>query len=93
MENEGPPVTFLDNAFAPEVFSTRAVGFFFNEGNVHITFESVRINHVTTPGPVNRVVIGRVVMPLAGAQSLAVGLFDFLKTQGLAPDLTAEVKH
>ena len=80
-----PPVSFIDNPHAPEVFSTHATGFFLNQGNVHITFESVRVNHVTSPGPVNRVVIARLVMPLASAEGLAMGLYDFLKKQGIDP--------
>jgi hypothetical protein len=79
------PLPFLDNPHAPEVFATVATGFFINAGNVSITFESLRVNHETSPGPVNRVVIARVVIPVAGAQALALSLYDFLKKQGLDP--------
>ena len=80
-----PPVPFIDNPHAPEVFAAEAVGFFVHAGNVSITFASPRVNHETSPGPVNRVVMARVVMPAIGAQALAIGLFDFLKKQGLDP--------
>ncbi len=80
-----PPVTFIDNPHAPEVFASDAVGFFRLADNVHITFATLRVNHVTSPGPVNRVVIARLVMPIQGAHGLAVGLYDFLKKQGIDP--------
>ena len=73
---------------APDVFADEASGFFVHNGVVRITFASARVNHVSSPGPINRVVIGRLVMPVAAAQNLAIGLFDFLKSRGLAPDLT-----
>src|SRR5215471_15861744 len=85
MTNQAPPVTFVDNPHAPEVFSTDASGFLRLEGNIHITFEAPRVNHVSNPGPVNRVVIGRLVMPISGAQRLVLGLYDYLKKQGLDP--------
>ena len=77
-KDESIAVTFLDNPHAPAVFADAAAGFFITAGNVHITLESARVNHVTTPGPVNRVVIARLVMPISGAQGLAAGLYDFL---------------
>jgi hypothetical protein len=82
---QGPPVTFIDNPHAPEVFASDCCGFFRLEGNVVMAFESARVDHVTTPGPVNRVVIGRIVMPIGAAQRLALQLYDFLKNQGLDP--------
>ena len=77
------PVNFIDNPHAPEVFASAATGFFHHRGNITITFESPRVDHVTTPGPINRVVLGRLVMPEAGAHQLAVDLFAFLKQQGV----------
>jgi hypothetical protein len=79
------PVTFIDNPHAPEVFSTDCAGFLVQNGNVHLTFESARVNHERTPGPVNRVVIARLVLPVPAAQRLAAGLYDFLKNQGFDP--------
>lgn len=78
------PPDFVDNQHAPEVFATAASGFFLLAGNVHITFEAIRIDHSSSPGPAHRVVIGRLVLPITGAQGLAAGLYDFLKTHGLA---------
>ncbi len=85
-------VTFLDNPHAPDVFADAAPGFFNFNGNIRITFESVRVNHATAPGPLTRVVIGRLVMPLAAAEVMAKGLLDFInqqRTQQNPPDQTA----
>jgi hypothetical protein len=72
----------LDNPQAPEIFAVAATGFFNANGLISITLESARADHTKAPGPVNRIVVGRIVMPAAGAQALAVGLFDFLEKQG-----------
>jgi hypothetical protein len=82
---ESPKVEFIDNPHAPEVFASGVSGFLIGSGNIHITFESARVNHMAAPGPVSRVVIGRLIMPVAGAQALAAGLYDFLKQHGLDP--------
>jgi hypothetical protein len=84
-----PPVAFLDNPHAPDVFADGGSGFFNFNGNIRITFESVRVNHATTPGPLTRVVIGRLVMPLLAAEAMAKGLLDFInqqRTQQNPPD-------
>ncbi len=73
---------FVDNPEAPEIFSSGATGFFVANGNITVTFESARADHSQSPGPVYRAVVGRIVMPAAAAQGLAVGLFDFLEKQG-----------
>jgi hypothetical protein len=82
---DSPSVAFVDDPHAPEVFATSAAGFFHFQGNVTITFESPRVDHSTTPGPVNRVVMARLVMPVAGAQNLVAALNGFLEQQGLSP--------
>jgi hypothetical protein len=71
-----------DDPKAPEIFAVAATGFFNANGVISITLESARADHSKSPGPINRVVVGRLVMPAAGAQALAVGLFDFLEKQG-----------
>lgn len=80
-----PPVMFLDNPMAPDIFATSYSGFMNLNGTIVITFESARVDHSTSPGPVTRVVIGRLAMPTHAAQGLALGLLDFLKNQGLDP--------
>jgi hypothetical protein len=84
-----PPVvndpTLVDNPHAPEVFADDALGFFLRGGVVRITFSTGRVDHRTSPGPINRIVVGRMAMPLSGAQDLAMGLYDFLKKMGADP--------
>jgi hypothetical protein len=73
----------LDDPKAPEIYAVAATGFFNANGVISITLESARADHTAkSPGPINRVVVGRLVMPAAGAQALAVGLFDFMEKQG-----------
>ena len=71
-----------DDTKAPEIFAVAATGFFNANGLISVTLESARADHSKSPAPVNRVVVGRLVMPAGGAQALAVGLFDFLEKQG-----------
>jgi hypothetical protein len=80
-----PPINFVDVPLAPDVFADGACGFFVRDGVIKITFFAAHVDHNTTPGPVNNVVIGRLVMSVSGAQHLAVGLYDFLVQRGLAP--------
>jgi hypothetical protein len=86
--NPQVPVSFVDNPMAPDVYADEAVGFFVRNGVISITFASGRVDHSTTPGPISRVVIGRLVIPIEGAQGLAVGLYDFLAQRGLTPKIT-----
>lgn len=88
--DQTPPIAFLDDPHAPETFATEATGFFLVGGNVAITFASMRVNHEATPGPVNRVVSARIVLPLSAAQQLVVGLNDFLEKQGVSPSDAAK---
>lgn len=78
-------IPFLDNPAAPDVFATNATGFVNLGGAIGITFETVKVHHGQTPGAVTRIVIGRVIMPVGGAQALAVGLYNFLAEHNLAP--------
>lgn len=83
-----PKITFLDNPHAPEIYVSDATGFFNENGVIHITFEANRIDHSASPGPVNRVVVGRLAMNIIAAHSLANGLANFLKVNNLTlPDL------
>ncbi|MBV9550871.1 MAG: hypothetical protein JO256_14470 [Alphaproteobacteria bacterium] len=81
-EAKNIPSKLQDDPKAPEIYATAATGFFNANGIISITLESARADHSKSPAPVNRVVVGRVVLPAAGAQALAVGLFDFLEKQG-----------
>lgn len=77
-------IPLLPNPLAPEVFAANAAGFFLLNGNIVITLESVRPEYSDGP-TLNRVVVGRVVMPVQGAQNLVVALNDFLAKHSLDP--------
>jgi hypothetical protein len=86
--NDTPPAppVYLDNPLAPDVFADGAMGFFVANGAVHITLISLRPSYDPKQNnAVNQVVVGRVVIPVPGAQGLAVGLYDFLKQHGYDP--------
>jgi hypothetical protein len=95
-EPSNPPLHFLDNPHAPDVFADSVAGIFFFHGNIRLTLESLRVDHSTSPGPLNRVVIGRLVLPLAAAKGLRDLLDDYLgkleaqsaETQAPGPDGT-----
>jgi hypothetical protein len=78
---------FIDNPHAPEVYADGASGFFIAGGNMRITFESLRVNHMTHPGPVSRVVIGRLTMPVEQAENLAKGILAIIEQQRNQPML------
>jgi hypothetical protein len=78
MVDQMPPVNFVDNPHAPEVFALQVTGVASFAGNIHLTFESARVDHKTSPGPINRVVVGRLIMPLTGAEGLRDLRTDYL---------------
>jgi hypothetical protein len=80
------PLQIAENLFAAEVYADSAAYFSLKGGNVCITFTSVRFDNSVSPGQPRNVVIGRLVMPALGAHQLAVGLFDYLKRNGLKFD-------
>ena len=83
-EAKTTPPKLQDDPQATDIYATAASGFFNASGTISITLEALRADHSKSPAPVNRVVVGRLVMPANGAQALAVGLFDFLEKQGFS---------
>ena len=79
------PTGIIDNPHTPELYADEAVGFFVHNGNLTVTFCAHKTNYSTNPAKAHRVVTGRVVMPVKAAQSLALGLFDYLKRINLDP--------
>lgn len=71
----GTAMGFIDNPHAPDIFADGLTGFFLLNGNIRLTFESARVSHAASPGPVNRVVIGRLVMPVDAAENMAKEIF------------------
>ncbi len=82
MSNSTPGVT--DNPHAPDVYADAAAGWYVLNGNIRITFESARANHGTPPGPVNRMVIGRLVMPTVMAEQMCKEMMKFIEAQRAA---------
>ena len=78
-------VELIDAPHAPTMYATAYSGIWLYAGAVHVTLEASRINHSTSPGSIQRVVIGKLVMPVEAAQRLAVGLFKFLTEHGVPP--------
>ncbi|RWF71879.1 hypothetical protein [Mesorhizobium sp.] len=66
----------INNSHAPDIFADDAVGFFTYAGNMRITCVSDRSDYSTSPIAVNRVVIGRLVMPVAAAEAMAKAILD-----------------
>jgi hypothetical protein len=80
-----PEIPYAENLFAAEVYADEASFFSLKGGNVSIVFTSGRFDNCTKPATLRRVVVGRLVIPAAGAQSLAVGLYDYLTQNGFDP--------
>jgi hypothetical protein len=78
-------MAMIDDPHAPEFFTSRCCGFSIGQGNVTLTFESVRCNHFDPNGAMSRVVVGRVVMPIQAAQALVLELNSSLQGSGLSP--------
>jgi hypothetical protein len=81
-EHPTPP-PLIDNPFAPKFFADEATGFFVHQGNVSITLSAARVDHRANPGPVSRVVVALVVLPLPAVVALAGSLSLFLPQVGV----------
>jgi hypothetical protein len=90
------PVTFMDSPRAPDIYADAISGVAFFSGNIRLTLEAAHVDHSTSPGPVNRVVIGRLVMPLSAATDLHTLLTDYLgriKAGEASPPAPGPTKH
>ena len=76
---------FVENLSAPELFASEASSFSIDSGVVSITFASHRYDNSVTPAMLNKVVVGRVVLPPIAARNLAASLYDFLAKNGMDP--------
>jgi hypothetical protein len=72
-------MSLVDNPTAPEMYADALSGYFLLNGTVRLTFECARANHVSMPGPVNRVVVGRLMMPLDAAERMARDVLAFIE--------------
>lgn len=69
----------VHNPFSQDIYADSAVGFFTYNGNMRITLESVRSDYTQEPIATDRVVVGRLVMPVAAAEALAKGILEQLE--------------
>jgi hypothetical protein len=79
-----PPIRNDDRIL--ENYADTPVGFSFVNGNAHITFATLRMDHSADPPTQYRQVTLRLVIPLAGAidlQSTIANLLSMLQRQGL----------
>jgi hypothetical protein len=80
------PPRFVDSPDAPEIFADLLSGTFWHSGVLRMTFESARINHEKHPGPLSRVVVGRIVMPITAAENMAKMILEAVeKSRSAAP--------
>jgi hypothetical protein len=80
---DGP--LLLENLLAPEVFMTEVSSISLSTGMITLTLASHRFDNSIVPPVQRKVVVARIVMPVAGAKNLAVGLYDFLAKNGMDP--------
>ena len=83
------PPRLINDPHAPETFTTGCCGLSIGGGTVAITFESARCDHSDPACPLERVVVGRIVMPICAAQTLVLQLNDALQRSGLSPSRAA----
>ena len=76
-------INLMENMFAPELFATFASSFSVSAGSLTIKLVSTRWDNSLEPPVQKAVVVGRITMPLQGAQTLAAGLQSFLSQNGL----------
>ena len=60
----------VDNPSAPDLYADEAIGFLLANNMVRITLASVKADHSKNPSTNSCVVLGRLVMPVAAAESL-----------------------
>ena len=80
-----PKITYVNRPDAPEVFVNEGPLLWTFAGNLSLTFATARPNFTTNPVSFERVVIGRVTMPMSAAKALAQNLWSFLQAQGIDP--------
>ena len=76
--NPSPSINLLDSVGGPNIFADNAARWFLLNGNIHITLEAALADPVTSAGQINRVIVGRLIMPLNKAEEMATGLLDFI---------------
>lgn len=86
-EMDAGSIALTENPLAPDIFAAGVTSFALFNGVLAITLTNPRWN--MTENKFDYVVIGRLVMPIAGAQNLALGLLEYLQRNGLDPTTAA----
>lgn len=84
MANTAGGVSVVSNPHLPDIFVDEAIPFDNHAGVVRIPLASLKTAE-PGPSPMQFACNARLVLPVAGAQRLALALFDYLKKQGLDP--------
>ena len=82
-EYSGLPAVF--GAPVPDFFADDATGFEIMNGTVRISLGTIVRSEPVHPSDAAMAIIGRLILPTEAAQRLCLGLYDFLKKQGLDP--------
>jgi hypothetical protein len=77
------PAPLVEDLMAPEVFASEAFSISLVQGVISIAFTSPRYDYSENPSVMKKVVVSRLVIPPAGALSMAVRLFALLDKHGL----------
>lgn len=78
-------IPLVDNLFAPEILAMGISGLSVMNGIVTLTLESLRCDHSKSNVSMERLVVGRLSLPIPAAQTLLTGLHQFLGHHGLNP--------
>jgi hypothetical protein len=78
-------ITLVGGFDTPDVFADEAILFDLVNGTVRITFAVARNETPVVGSQPALVAVGRLVMTVAGAQRLSLGLHDFLTKHGCDP--------
>ncbi len=84
-------LTAVDNPLAPDIFADACAGIYIMNGTMKMTLESCRSNHGAEQATVNRVVIGRIVMPIVAAEAMARAILEEVDRRRHSP--TATLTH
>ncbi|BBD03555.1 MULTISPECIES: hypothetical protein [Sphingomonadaceae] len=86
-----PEIPLVDNMFAPEILAGGLTGLSLLNGIVTVTLENPRADHGRPDPSLERVIVGRIGMPIPTAQALLCGLYQFLSQHQVNP-LAAETE-
>jgi hypothetical protein len=78
-------VAVVAHAHSADHFADEVIAFDLRNGTLRMTLATLKMVEPAAPSPLHYVATGRVILPVAGAQRLAIALFDYLKKQGIEP--------